>query len=364
MHAQTGSRCAQAAAPPAATPLTAARTPFLPSRRTQGKTAERISVRQARSLVVAQSGMERVVTAAATGNGSGGEGASSNCLLIVGPGVLGSYLGKLWVDSNGAGSAVGQTNSTNNHAKLQALGLAARTKDAAAGGGTFPYVLFSAPPSGSADYLAEIKAALALWDGTGAFVFTSSAGVYTVEDGSACDESAPTAKLGDNERTDRLLAAEAAVLEAGGNVVRLVGLYHATRGAHTFFLRQGEVQRWGGYLVNLIHYEDAAELCLAVLRGDGSSEPYRGRVFLGCDGSPITFDDMMAATLDSGAFQGSVTFTAPEGPVKGKRMSNPATRAQLGWQPKYPSYADFMRQTGAKDWYTAQEAAVAGMPHA
>lgn len=47
----------------------------------------------------------------------------------------------------------------------------------------------------------------------------------------------------------------------------------------------------------------------------------------------------MAATLDSGSFQGSVTFTAPEGPVKGKRMSNPATRAQLGWQPKYPSYA-------------------------
>ena len=45
----------------------------------------------------------------------------------------------------------------------------------------------------------------------------------------ACDEGAPTAKLGDNERTDRLLAAEAAVLEAGGNVVRLVGLYHATR---------------------------------------------------------------------------------------------------------------------------------------
>lgn len=61
--------------------------------------------------------------------------------------------------------------------------------------------------------------------------------------------------------------------------------------------------------------------------------------------------DMMAATLDSGAFQGSVTFTAPEGPVKGKRMSNPATRAQLGWQPKYPSYAGactLARRRGAR----------------
>ena len=68
--------------------------------------------------------------------------------------------------------------------RLQALGIAARTKDAAPAGGAFPYVAFAAPPSGSDDYLGEIQAALALWDGTGAFVFTSSAGVYTVEDGS------------------------------------------------------------------------------------------------------------------------------------------------------------------------------------
>lgn len=38
------------------------------------------------------------------------------------------------------------------------------------------------------------------------------------------------------------------------------------RGAHTFFLRQGEVARWGGYTVNLIHYEDAARMCADVLQ--------------------------------------------------------------------------------------------------
>lgn len=62
----------------------------------------------------------------------------------------------------------------------------------------------------------------------------------------------------------RLLKAEQAVLAAGGNVLRLVGLYHAQRGAHTFFLRKGVVPRWAGYTVNLIHYEDAALLALAV----------------------------------------------------------------------------------------------------
>lgn len=36
------------------------------------------------------------------------------------------------------------------------------------------------------------------------------------------------------------------------------------RGAHTFFLRTGQVPRWGGYTVNLIHYEDAAGLSAAV----------------------------------------------------------------------------------------------------
>jgi len=135
--------------------------------------------------------------------------------------------------------------------------------------------------------------------------------------------------------------------------------FAAQRGAHTFFLRMGKVPRWGGYTVNLIHYEDAAGLAAAVsmslpqtwiamsfsrskalaatalymvagtdsptvepvtsmlpqgclhsscaatavwrsegdwlwhltqvLRGDGSQQPYRGRVFLGADGVPVTF---------------------------------------------------------------------------
>ncbi|KAI3433574.1 hypothetical protein D9Q98_003385 [Chlorella vulgaris] len=336
-----------------------------------GNNSHRPSQARRSSAVPRATGTERLavtafasVMAAAASNG--GSVASSDRLLIVGPGVLGSYLGKLWMDEKGAGTVVGQTNSTTNHAKLQALGIAPRTKDAAAGGGTFPNVLFAAPPSGSADYVGEIKAALELWDGTGTFVFTSSAGLYTVEDGSACDESAPVAKPGDSERTDKLLAAEAAVIAAGGCVVRLVGLYHGHRGAHTFFLRQGEVARWAGYTVNLIHYEDAASLCLAALSGRGApaGQPYRGRTFLGCDGSPVTFEDMMAATVATGAFEGSYKFTGQEGPGKGKRMSNAATRQQLQWEPKYASYVQFMQQTKAQDWYAQQELAVAGMPHA
>jgi hypothetical protein len=38
-------------------------------------------------------------------------------LLVVGPGVLGSYLGTLWIKSSGEGTVVGQTNTTSNHAR-------------------------------------------------------------------------------------------------------------------------------------------------------------------------------------------------------------------------------------------------------
>lgn len=79
---------------------------------------------------------------------------------------------------------------------------------------------------------AQVQAALKLWDGKGSFVFTSSAGVY--KEGAAEDatlpvvvEDSPVAE--DSPRQQRLLAAEAAVLAAGGCVVRLVGLYHSTR---------------------------------------------------------------------------------------------------------------------------------------
>lgn len=241
------------------------------------------------------------------------------------------------------------------------MGLTTRTKSEA-DATRYPFVLFAAPPSGSDDYIAEIKAALARWDGRGNFVFTSSAGVYAQEDLSLVNEDSPTVPLGANDRTDRLQNAENAVLEAGGTVVRLVGLYHATRGAHTFFLRQGKVARPGSYTVNLIHYEDAAALCVAALAGGASGEAFRGRVFLGADGHPVTFAAMMEATLASGKFQGTVEFTGAEGPVKGKRVENAATRAALGWQPVYTSYEGFMR-AGAEDVYTRTEAGKLGARH-
>ena len=44
----------------------------------------------------------------------------------------------------------------------------------------------------------------------------------------------------------------------------LTGRAHCCRGAHTHFLRMGKVERWGGAQLNLLHYDDAAALCMSV----------------------------------------------------------------------------------------------------
>lgn len=112
-------------------------------------------------------------------------------------------------------------------------------------------------------------------------------------------------------------------------MLRLVGLYHANRGAHTYFFKVQQVPRPGDYVVNLLHYEDAADLAVQVwhsncagdegagpgrglrrslsnvdpalaptpfswaarsqvLNGSGSG-PFRHKVFLGSDNNPVTF---------------------------------------------------------------------------
>lgn len=161
-----------------------------------------------------------VATAAAGANGEATEaaGASGKDLLIVGPGVLGSYVGRLWLDTFPGSTVIGQTNTTASHerwvqtqyslvmcrlhcahgltslfgrlavtwthshllpragqrthcdghvhdapmictarpaSRLRQLGLQPRKK-ADADGRKFPFVLFAAPPSGSEDYPAEV----------------------------------------------------------------------------------------------------------------------------------------------------------------------------------------------------------------
>lgn len=269
-----------------------------------------------------------MVTAAAT---------NEQELLIVGPGVLGSLVGVKWMEKFPGARVVGQTNTNSRHEELVKLGLEPRLK-ADASEEQFPNVIFCAPPSGSDDYTAEIAAAAKLWNGKGTFVFTSSSAVYSEEQGVVYREDSPTVTPG-NPRVDRLLDAEAVVLEAGGCVLRLAGLYHAQRGAHTYYLKTGEVAVRGDGVLNLIHYEDAASLSVAAIASGA-----KGQVFMGCDNSPVTKADMMGAIYANASEKYGdlrVTFTGTSGSL-GRVMDNSNTREVLKWTPKYSSFQAFM----------------------
>ena len=266
-------------------------------------------------------------------------------LLVVGPGVLGSAAGSLWL-SGGGSKVVAQTNSTTKHADLRRLGLEPRTRAEADPRRRFTHVLFSAPPSGSTDYAAEVTAAAQLWDADagGAFVFTSSTAVYAdTDDAVLTTEQSPTLALGTNPRADVLLRAEAAVLAANGCVLRLAGLYTLRRGAHTYYLTQAQVPARPDGVLNLLHYNDAAAAAVAAL-----TARRRAQVFLACDGAPITRAAMMTATLASGLFPAdsrAPEFTATVGPL-GKRLNCDQTQQILGWTPSKASFQTFLTGGG------------------
>ena len=66
---------------------------------------------------------------------------------------------------------------------------------------------------------------------------------------------------------------------------------------------------------------------------------------------------MMDATLACPKFEGQlqVSFTGATGGGLGKRLDNAATQAALCWQPKYPSFKQFMADGGV-DVYSLEDA--------
>ncbi|PON88245.1 NAD(P)-binding domain containing protein [Trema orientale] len=147
-----------------------------------------------------------------------------NDLLIVGPGVLGRLVAQKWREEHPGYQIYGQTVTTDHHEELIELGINPSLKGTEVTN-KFPYVIFCAPPSRSSDYPGDVREAGLSWTGDGSFLFTSSSAPYDRNDNGPCDEDTPVVPIGRSPRTDVLLKAEKVVLEFGGCVVRLGGLY-------------------------------------------------------------------------------------------------------------------------------------------
>ncbi|XP_058082596.1 uncharacterized protein LOC131230691 [Magnolia sinica] len=259
-----------------------------------------------------------------------------NDLLIVGPGVLGRIVAEIWRQEHPGCEIFGQTMTTDHHDELIKIGINPSVRESNATR-QFPYVIFCAPPSRSVDYPGDVREATSSWSGEGSFLFTSSTAAFDCNDNGSCDEDSPIVPIGRSPRTDVLLKAENAVLEVGGCVLRLAGLYKSDRGAHVYWLEKGTVDTRPDHILNLIHYEDAASLSIAILK-----KKLRGRIFLGCDNHPLSRQEVMDLVNRSGKFSKKfVGFTGTADPL-GKRVNNSKTRAEIGWEPKYPSFAQFL----------------------
>jgi nucleoside-diphosphate-sugar epimerase len=202
-----------------------------------------------------------------------------------------------------------------------------------------PYVMFSVPPSSQDDYTAEASRVAALWHGDGRLLITSSTAVYAEQDGARCVEGSP---LASSPRAMRLRDAEQRLLSAGAVVVRLAGLYDHHRGPHRVYLRTPTSPRRPDGLISLIHYDDAAGLCVrALLRGRA------GAIYLGCDDQPITRQELAQATACSRRYRTAAgpppvcSFTGSEGP-RGRRCDNTWTRQALGWEPTHRRFLDWL----------------------
>nr|DAD37956.1 TPA_asm: hypothetical protein HUJ06_008597 [Nelumbo nucifera] len=230
-----------------------------------------------------------------------------NDLLIIGPGVLGRMVAEQWRKEYPGCQIFGQTMTTNHHDELVKIGINPSLR------GTrspqqFPFVIFCAPPYRTADYPGDVRLAASNWSGEGSFIFTSSSAPYDCNDNGSCNEvlnllqhivllDSPIVPLGRSPRTDILLKAESVVLELGGCVLRLAGLYKADRGAHNYWLEKGTVEVRPDHILNLIHYEDAASLSISIMK-----KKLRGRIFLGCDNNPLSRQEMMDLVNSSGKF--------------------------------------------------------------
>ncbi|CAL8081188.1 unnamed protein product [Prunus armeniaca] len=260
----------------------------------------------------------------------------ANDLLIVGPGVLGRLVAQKWREEHPGCEIHGQTMTVDHHEELSKVGINPCLK------GTktthkFPYVIFCAPPSRTSDYPGDVRLAALNWNGEGSFLFTSSSAPYDCNDNGPCDEDTPAVPIGRSPRTDVLLKAEKVVLEFGGVVLRLAGLYKSDRGAHVYWLHKGIVETRPDHVLNLIHYEDAASLSVAILK-----KRLRNRILLGCDNHPLSRQEVMDLVTKSGKFSGVFEgFTGTTDPL-GKRLNNSKTREEIGWEPKYPSFSQFL----------------------
>lgn len=167
-------------------------------------------------------------------------------------------------------------------------------------------------------------------------LFTSSSSVYGQTDGSVVTEQSPAEP---DRETGRLLReAESLVMDAGGVVARLSGIYGPGRSVILKKFLNGEavIEEDGRRLLNQIHRDDAAEAIFQLIAQSACG------VFNVCDSQPLTQLECYKALSEM--FHRPLPPTGPRdlNRKRGwthKKVSN-AKLCSTGWKPQFPCFLD------------------------
>ena len=171
-------------------------------------------------------------------------------------------------------------------------------------------------------------------------IFTSSTSVYPQRDRSLVTEESPAKPDSDDART--LRAAEEIVLENGGIVLRVAGIYGPGR---SFLLRSAldGTAVATDRIVNQVHRDDVASAIFLIGQCRTINPP---RIFNVVDDTPAPRAEILA-WLSERLNLPLPPSLAPPKQKRGrsnKRVSNAKLRA-LGWAPAYPSYREGFDQS-------------------
>ncbi len=171
------------------------------------------------------------------------------------------------------------------------------------------------------------------------FVYTGSTSVYAQTDSGWVDEGSPAEP--DRETGRVLLETERVVLNQGGSVARLAGLYGPGRSVllKKFLAGEAVIEGDGGRWLNQIHRDDAADALVSLAQPDAP----RGVVFNVVDDTPLTqlalyqgLSERLGRPLPP---YGMPDLSRKRGWTS-KRVSNARLKAATGWAPRFPSYFD------------------------
>lgn len=171
----------------------------------------------------------------------------------------------------------------------------------------------------------------------GRVIFTGSTSVYAQCDGSPVDENSQT--IPGRETGEILLEAERRALEAGGIVARLAGLYGPGRSIflHKFLDGTAILESGGSRWINQIHRDDAAHALKRL--ADDAVVP---GIYNVSDNTPATQREVyswIAKALDKPLPREGLPDLNRKRGWTSKRVSNAKLRG-IGWNPKFPSYAN------------------------